>query len=303
MRYLLIVALAFLVSVSASGVAHASTTCYGFGSSNNERQLSTSLRYSQTFVAPLAAVVSASFNIYGNPADAGTFFHQIVETTAGVPNTTVVSGSGVTRAVADVPDAVVGVGQAFTCGSIPALQTFTYSSPVLLVAGDIYALSIHQTGGTSLGRLGVVTGFPSIAVGEGYTTENVSPNWQLTEFPGGSGINFDTVYSLVDETVDINNNDGKIDGHIQNLREYLKLDNTEGGLMFGLGIVSIIFMIGLMSRIPFLIVAVFNLVLVGIFSRAQIMPPWVLLAVVAVAGIAVVFRMIEGRQGGKQSES
>lgn len=306
---ILIFMLAILAfSVVTTDIAYAVQTCVGVGATTREDPSSSSARTMQSFIAPSAPITSITWNVYGDPAETDNWHLQILNMSGGLPDpTSIVAGSIIQIPIDESPDEPVGTGQAFVCSEIdePKMQsqTFTYVTPVNLTPGVEYAISVHETGTFGLGTTGYFTGFPSVVPGTGFNCSSSCTNIFETQFPGGSGINYDYMYSFNDEVIEVNSNDGKIDGQIQQLREYLELDGTDGGLMFGLGIMGIIFAIGLMSKVPFLIVAMLNLLLVGIFSRAQIMPPWVILAVVAVAGIAVIFRMIGGTNRSGQSES
>ena len=311
MKILIIALAVFAVTFVTAETALAVETCYGAGSTSREDATSSIAWRFQTFTAGSSPYTAVSMNLYGTAAETHFWHLSFVETVGGVPHGGMpVAGSTVQIPVSQTPDQPTGFGQDFVCSESGDAkiqsQTFTFAAPVVLTPGVVYAIQIHETGTFGTGTIGYNTGIPSAIPGEGYfctsITQPCSGLAGLNEFPGGSGINYDEMYILYDEIVEINTNDGKIDGQIQQLREYLELDGTDGGLMFGLGVMSIIFAIGLMSKVPFLMVAMLNLLLVGIFSRAEIMPPWVILAVVAVAGIAVIFRLIGGSGRGAQNE-
>lgn len=303
MKYLLIVVAVLSVSFFTAETVSAAGECYGFGSSTDEGGLSTQARLGQQYIQDVPGdLVSVSLNIYASPITTGFFNFQIQETTAGVPNSTIVAGSIVQIAGSTVPDGVIGTGQAFLCGAVPTVQKFVFAAPISLTPGQMYAFTIYNTTTFQPTVIGFVRNFPSIApleglscVGAGCTSHS---GWIVNTFGGD---NYDIVFDVETNIVDVVSNDGKIDGHIQVLREYLKLDSVDGGMIFGIVIVAIIFIIGLMSKVPFMVVAFFNLILVGIFSRASIMPPWILIAVVMIAGIAILFKLLQG-SGGQQNE-
>ena len=307
-KILIILVAVFAVTFVTAQTAHAAETCYGAGSTSREDATSSIAWRFQTFTAGSSPYTAVTLNMYGTAAETHNWHLSFVETVGGVPDGgSPVAGSTVQIPVSQTPDLPVGFSQEFVCSESDEAkmlsQTFTFAAPVALTPGVVYAIQIHETGTFGTGTIGYNTGIPAAIPGEGYfctsITQPCSGLAGLNQFPGGSGINYDYMYILHDEIVDVNTNDGKIDGQIQQLREYLQLDGTDGGLMFGLIVMSVVFAIGLVSKIPFLIVAMLNLLLVGIFSRAEIMPPWVVLAVVAVAGIAVIFRLIGGGSRGQ----
>lgn len=309
MKIVIILTLVFLANLGFVEPVSASSECYGYGASNREWPSATYIRYAQIYTPTVASdLVSVTMPVYSNSGAAGNFHFQIVETTGGVPNGSVVAGSVVQIPSNSAPDFSVGSGQSFVCGSERANQTFTFASPINLSVGTIYAFSIHQTGTGNPGTISSVTGFPSIVPTLGYKCDGVLAGhcnlseWALTEFPGGSGINFDIVYSVENELIDPTSADGKVDGWIQQLREYLRLADPDGGMLFSIGVVGIVFIVGLMNHIPFAIMALINTILVGIFARAGIMPPWILIAVVAVAGFAIVMKIANTGSGGNSSE-
>lgn len=303
MKILVILFAVLAVTFVTAETVSAAGECYGFGASTREDGLSTQSRMGQQYVQDVPGLLSSvSVNIYGESIATGSVSFSIHETTAGLPNGTIVPGSVVSIASNTLPDFPVGTGQAFRCGDIKPNQTFVFAAPLALNPGQMYAFVFYQTTTFQPVTVGWVQEFPSIAPLEGVDCIGVGcpshSGWALTDFLGQ---NYDMVYSVETDIVDAVSNDGKIDGHIQVLREYLRLDSTDGGMIFGLIVVAIIFIIGLMSQVPFMVVAFFNLILVGILSRASIMPPWILIAVVMVAGVAVLFKLVQGT-GSKSNE-
>ncbi len=281
----------------------AQESCFGFGSSNRVVNSQTWTRYLQLYVPSTASPLTAIYiNVYtSDPASAGNINVQIVETTGGVPNDTIVAGSIVQVATNTLDVEPLGTSQAFDCRNLDELQRFEFAAPISLNVGQTYAISVHQTGVGNGGRFAHVTGFPSIAPLTGWKCTGTIParcdttEMALNEFPAASGVNWDIVYSIENATVDGSSQSGKIDGHIENLREYLKLDGANGGMLFGIAIVAMIFVVGLMRGIPFVVLALMNTIFMGIFARAEIVPPWILLAVVPVAGISLVLTLSTGR--------
>ena len=296
-----IFALAVIVGLFILPARAAQESCFGAGSTNREINSQTWTRFLQLYVPTTASpLVAVYVNVYGG-SGAGSINFQIVETTGGVPNDTIIAGSIVQTATLLLPDESIGIGQKFDCRELREIQRFEFPAPVSLNVGQTYAFSVHQTGVGNSGTIGHVTGFPSLVPLTGWKCTGTIParcdttEMALNEFPAASGINWDLVYSVENLTVDGSSQDGKIDGHIANLREYLKLDSANGGMLFGIAVVGIIFVVGLIRKIPFVVLALMNAIFVGIFARAEIVPPWILLAVVPVAGISLVLTLSSGR--------
>lgn len=297
-KLVILAAVSAVLLFTVNGTAFASTECYGIPASTRETPVTTQNRFGQQYYknAP-GKLLSVSVNIGSTitPGSGNTRF-QIQETTAGLPNGNVVAGSEVTRGVGILPYRAIGLGQSFECGNIPDFQKYTFASPVELVTGDLYALIIYADIGADA-SVGWVQGIESIVPEKGLDCVG-SPcishtGWGFTTY---LGYNFDMVYSVETDIVDAVSTDGKIDSHIDNLREYLKLEGDVGGTLFSLAVIAIIFILGLRAEIPFIILAMINAILAGVFARKDILPPWILLAVVALAGIALVFMIAGGRK-------
>lgn len=296
MRYLLFFVVAlFTVFVSDGAVFAAQGDCYGFSFSDRQTTLSTYSKLAQQWTPSQdISVTGVAFNIYGDPGDDGLFFMEVQGTSAGLPDGSIVSGTSVNKDADTVPGGVEGAGRAFVCSAIPDIQRFDFASPVSFTGGVMYALIIYHTlpGGAPVG-VSWVTYAPTTAPLSGLRCTG-SPcvgntGWEITDFDGE---NYDTVYSIYDEFVDpFGTGDKKIDDHIIELRNYLKLGGVGGGLIFGLGIMAIIFALGIKFEIPFAIIALFNTLLLGTLSRAGIVPQWILLVIIAIAGFALVFKL------------
>lgn len=297
-KLLILAAISAVLLFTVNGTAFASTECYGIPASTRQTGLTTQSRFAQQYYKNSPGnLISVAVNIGSliTPGSGNVYF-TIQETTAGLPNGSVVAGSLVSKGVGVLPYREVGVGQVFACGDIPDFQTFTFSSPLELTPGELYALIVHADVSSNV-TVGWVQGIEEIVPEKGMDCIG-SPcishtGWDFTDFLGD---NYDMVYSIETDIVDAVSTDGKIDGHIENLREYLKLEGDVGGTLFSLAVIAIIFILGLRAEIPFIILAMINAILAGVFARKDILPPWILLAVVALAGMALVFMIANGRK-------
>ena len=174
MKILIASLIVFVFLVVNTQPASATQECYGYGKSTNQVGSQTWVRYLQTFT-PLttARIVSIAVNVYSTPSSGGNMNLQIVETTAGVPNDTIIAGSIVQTASNLFPDEPVGSGQAFDCENIREIQVFTFTTPIQLTQGQTYAVSWHQTGTGNDGKMVFVAGFPSVAPGIGWKCSGV----------------------------------------------------------------------------------------------------------------------------------
>ncbi len=297
-KLIILAAISAVLLFTVNGTAFASTECYGIPASTREQGLSTQSRFGQQYYKDSPGkLISVAVNIGSQVTPgSGNVHFSIQETTAGLPNGSIVAGSTVSKGVGVLPYRAIGVGQAFACGDIPDFQTFTFASPLELTPGDLYALIIHADIGSNV-SVGWVQGIEEIVPEQGMDCIG-SPcishtGWDFTDFLGD---NFDMVYSIETDIVEASTTDGKIDSHIENLREYLKLEGDVGGTLFSLAVIALIFILGLRAEIPFIILAMINAILAGVFARKEILPPWILLAVVALAGLALVFMIAGGRK-------
>lgn len=305
MKYFLIVlTVSFLFFGENVSVANAAQTCYQMSASTRETGLSTQQKLGQQYIHESSGpLVSVSMNIYGNPTNTGSFRFSIHETSGGLPTAVEVAGSVVTIASNTVPDGAVGVEQAFICDSIPVLQTFTFASPVALTTGVMYAFTVYQTTTFQDAQVGWVQEFENVAplaglicTGAGCTTDT---GWALTDF---LGFNYDMIYSVDDLFVDLPNTDGKIDGQIANFREWSKLDDSTGGLIFTVIVMLVIFVFGMKRKIPFLILGGVNALLIGAFTLADITPPWILLTSIGMVGVAIIAKLAGLGSRGESNE-
>ncbi len=299
-------AILLVISIAGLSGAFAAQQCFGYGATTHENPLASGGRYGQQYTPGFpTGLLSVTMNISGHPANTGFFHFQIHETTAGVPNSTIVAGSVVQITSSTVPDRAIGTAQAFDCESLPPGTTFTFAAPVVLTAGQMYAFTVYQTTTFQDAQQGFVSGdFPGIAPGEGLEclggTCSTHVGW--TTFTHG-GFNADIVYSLENELVVAGDGaDTKIDSRILQFREFLQLTGDTGGLIFALGIVGLIFLFGLAWGVPFPILGMMTTMLVAAFARAEIIEPWIVLAVVAVAGMALVFKIGSGSGGSENAE-
>lgn len=305
MKYLLIlviIVLAIFIFFVRSDTANAATECYGIGASTHENNLTTQSRIGQQYTPDGIIILSSvSVNIWTPtfaPSQTGFYHFQIHETTAGIPNSTIVAGSIVQISASTVPVAAVGTAQAFICGSIPTHQIFTFASPITLNSGQTYAFAMHKTTGDG-GSVGYIQGFPDIAPESGLTCTGAGcithTGWALSDH---GGVNYDMVFSLENDLIEPTVRDGKIDGHVLEFRQYLQLDGVTGGFVFVMGLVAILYVLGMRSNVPFVAMSMLNLLLVGVFTLNKTMPEWVLLAVSGIAGLAVVLKIFGNRQQG-----
>ncbi len=301
MKYLLILTIGFLVVLFGSSPANAATECYGIGGSTHELSLSTQSRFGQQFTPDGTTTISeVAVNIWVptfSPTPTGFFHFQIHETTAGIPNSTIVAGSQVQIAVGDVPVRGVGTPQAFICGSIPTFQKFVFASPIALNSGQVYAFAIHRTTGDG-GVVGYVKDFPLIAPQSGLTCTGAPcvshTGWALSDH---GGVNFDMIYSLENDLIEGSVRTGKIDGHVAEFREFLQLDNESGGFIFVMGFIALLFLLMLSINVPFIPLSMLAVLVIGIFTGLGIMPAWILLSVTGIAGFAMVLKIFGSRRG------
>lgn len=290
------VAVALVFAGDSNPVFAAQAVCYDIAVTTDEKTMSSQQRYAQQYTPQNdIEIVSMSFNVYGNLADVGDFVVWISETSAGLPTGVMVTGSLVNKPSNVVPDKPVGAQQEFICADQPTINhTFNFAGSVFLTGGTMYALVLYHETGSQTSTFGFVRNAPDTAEGSGLSCTGVNcPShigWQVNTFGGD---NYDIVFSLEDQYIDpaAEPSDGKIDGQIDRFREYLKLDGDVGGLLFSLVVISFVFAIGLYWKIPFIVIALFNTMAVGAAARAGIMPPWILMAVIAVAGLALVFAL------------
>lgn len=294
MKYLLIVlAISFVFLGGNVPVADAAQTCYQMSASTRENGLAIGSRFGQQYMHETAAdLVSVSVPVTKTyTPGSGDVFFTIQETTAGLPNGNVVAGSLVSKSVSVFSQATPGVEQAFICDSIPIIQTFTFASPITLTTGTMYAFIVHANTGSNA-TVGWVQEFENVApllgldcIGSPCASHT---GWDFTDF---LGYNFDMTYSIEDVYVDLGNTDGKIDGQIANLREWAKLDDETGGLIFTVIVMLIIFIGGMKVHIPFVIIGSVNALLMGAFTLATITPPWILVTSIGMVGIAIIAKM------------
>lgn len=306
MKYLLIVlAMSFVFLGGNVPVADAAQTCYQMSASTRQQGLTTQNRFGQQYVhnsgADLVSVSVPVFKSY-TPGSGGVYF-QIQETTAGLPNGNIVAGSEVSKNVDEMAQSVPGIEQAFICDSIPERQVFTFTTPITLTTGTMYAFIIYASIGSNA-VAGWVQEFENVAPLLGLDCVG-SPcishvGWDFTTFLGS---NFDLTYSVEDAFVDLPTTDGKIDGQIANLREWSTLDDETGGLIFTVIVMLIIFIAGLKMKIPFVIVGSVNALLMGAFTLGDITPPWVLITSIGMVGLAIIAKMAGlGNRGDSSNE-
>lgn len=301
MKILLIIVVVFAVVFIGDDtvVKAAQGDCYGSPFSTREQGLSTQSRFGQQYQSPVPiTLTSISLNIYADVGTTAFFSFEIQETTAGLPNGTGVAAFEQIDA-STVPDGAVGIGQAFNCGSIPTIQKFTFAAPVDLNGGQMYAFVLHGTTGAGSKTNGWVQNSEGIVPLQGLTCTGAGCltdiGWALSTFGGD---NFDMWYSLETQFVDpADVGDITIDIHIDNLRKFLKLDGENGGLVFSLGVLAILIFFGMRFGIPFSIVAMMGAMFTGMLAMAGIMPGWILLAVVSVAGLGLVLKITGGKSG------
>ena len=294
MKYLLIVLVMSFVFLGGNvPVADAAQTCYQMSASTRQDGLSTQSRFGQQYIHETAAdLVSVSVPVTKSyTPGTGNVYFSIQNTTAGLPNGNIVAGSQVTKPVSGFSQALVGVEQAFICDSIPEIQTFTFASPITLNTGTMYAFIMHADIGSNA-TVGWVQEFENVAPLLGLDC-NGSPcishtGWDFTDF---LGFNYDMTYSVEDLYVDLSSTDGKIDGQIANLREWSKLDNPTGGLIFTVIVLLIIFIVGMRAKIPFVVIGSVNALLMGAFTLKGISPPWILITTIGMVGIAIIAKM------------
>lgn len=294
MKYLLIVlAVSFVFLGGNVPVADAAQTCYQMGASTREQGLTTQNKFGQQYIHETAAdLVSVSLPITKTyTPGSGNVYFEIQETSGGLPTGSAVAGSFVSKNVVGFSQAVPGVEQAFICDSIPEIQTFTFSSPITLTTGTMYAFVVWANLGSNA-TAGWVQEFENVAPLLGLDCVGVNCTsdigWDFTDFLGD---NFDLTYSVEDAYVDLPTTDGKIDGQIANFRAWSKLDDETGGLIFTVIVMLVIFVVGMKLHVPFIIVGAVNALLIGAFTLAEITPPWILITSIGMVGFAILAKM------------
>lgn len=302
MKALLLIIAVVLVTVFVGETANASQEqCYGIAASTDQQAFSNITWFAQQYTPAMSTqIVSITLNVYTSIGDTGNFYVTLHNTAAGLP-TTQVASAVVQKAASTGIEGLPGIGQSFSCSLIKTEQTFTFATPISVTGGTMYAITLHHTTNFQSVKFGIIRNAEGTAPLQGLTCSDGAPcdvgtGWSVWSFAGD---NADIPYSIDDIFVDPNAsgafNDGTINSWISILRDFMRLGGTDGGLIFSMLLILFIFVIGLRSRIPFPIAGSLNLLLAGALTQENIMPGWILITVIAVAGMGLIFTVLNSR--------
>lgn len=264
----------------------------------------------QTFTPTESFTLSAIKASWWGFTDNAIATVYITETDAGKPDLNNILAQE-DKNMSNLPlfDFSAPISNPFTCdplGTNPE-QVVEFSSPPFLNAGSTYALVIgYKSGVLSAGDL---VGWPYDApapadplYSAGFAYECNAPGACTALTPStwdvvNSCTNCAYDFALFNNTV-VFDDSGTIDDWLVNfLRDFLGLTTTFDYLIFGMGLITVLSLFLIFLRIPPIIVLGVDAMVVVAASISVLMGPTVTLVMVAVAGMAVVFRFTIGMSG------
>lgn len=311
MKYFIALFMVLVVAFVVVDSAQAATKeCHNFGGSDDFHFAATNSRLYQTFTAGASPLTEVSINAYRwSDLVSGNLSIVIVELVGGEPSGVAVADTQASSAAIDLPLIDLGdpASQAFDCNNIPDAQTFTFCCGDVdnLVPGTDYAISFHATTFAEIA-------FPYYSGEPGEVAEPSVPwkcsglgictSWAIWEHPPASGFNPDVAFQLENLFADgEGGSDTTINDHLGTFRNYISLEDNQGGLLLTLLAMTMLYVIAFFYKINFLVITALNAVLFGLFASEDIVEGWILITAVAVGGMAVVFKLTTGRGSSDES--
>lgn len=256
--------------------------------------------YAQTFTASGSYSLGAiKFNLYtdGTPATGTTMIAYITQTTGATPapdmNNILASQ---TFSLQDLPLLTTvpfpSTDNIFSCDPlVDPTQVITFSSPIALTGGTVYAIAFEfDSGNSDANMLKSVVKLADDGYAGGHAWDCLVPTSCSRNVPGDWDISngvTDNGFAVFDNLV-IVNPQGTADTWLDNfLSDFLGLDSQFGKLIFGSGF-TLLMIIGLLYlKVHFIMTIAFGGFAMATAVLALLVPVEVFLAMFAIVGVGI----------------